>query len=378
MNRSSFGAVFAACLGAVAGAVAGCNFIVGASDYSVEDDASILQTESGSDGGGKPRDAGKDDNRKKEEAGQQEGSSEASADAGEIGDPCSDDAGCAVGFCNGVWCQTVCASLKDTSCGKDSVGETNYCVGTSDAGYNCFPGCATSADCTRYSVTIGTTCEPISAGTSGLICSAPYGEVGDPCSNTNTIWSVNSPCLEADDAGSVETCNGSWCTASCASPSDTSCGSSSTGQPNFCVSTSDLDGGYSCFPGCTTYPDCAPYVGTFCEPTFVVHAGPVCAASGGGIGDPCTSDLDCTRGGGTCLGSWCSMPCSSNSDCGTNAEGMTNYCIMDTDVDVKADRCFPGCDPANGNADCTPYPPSKVSLAFPTCQTLTTESVCGF
>jgi hypothetical protein len=292
---------------------------------------------------------------------------------GIIGDPCSDDGGvgCSTGTCNGSWCQANCSSSNDTSCGSNSVGVPNSCASTG-SGFVCFPGCSTNGDCTPY---IGTTCTPnvIGSPDAGFSCSDPNGEIGDPCSN-----SASSPwlgCTGDEDAGTggdggSELCYAdTWCSVPCASSTDTSCDSSSTGQSNHCVPTTAVDGGteFWCFPGCTAAGDCAPYPNTFCEPIFSGGSGSICSASGGGIGDPCTTDANCTQG--TCLGSWCNEVCSpagSTTVCGQNSAGTPNVCILDTDM---ADHCFPGC---TTDADCVPYP------GGPTCQAISGSMVCSF
>jgi hypothetical protein len=69
-----------------------------------------------------------------------------------------------------------------------------------------------------------------------------------------------------------------------------------------------------------------------------------------GVGDPCTSDFDCT-GAATCS-AWCTQECTTSSDCsgldvsGENLFGQNVYCILNGD---NVDSCFPGC---STNADC--------------------------
>jgi len=451
--RRPLGLLLAALLGSAFGAVAGCNLIVGAGDYSVGGDASVLHAEGGADGGKDgqaKKDAGPDahggllgdpctmssqcthgtcdgvwctepcksnaacgsnsnDNTNycvpngngefacvpgcKTDAdcinygagsscGHIDGGTAyvcspptldaSTGDGGIIGDPCSTQAGgtgCSVGSCNGSWCETTCASATDTSCGSNSLGVPNSCANTG-TDYECFPGCTTNTDCSPYA---GTTCSPNVAGSTsaGYSCSSTYGVNGDPCSDSDASpWTA----CTGDEAGTESCFAGEWCSEPCTGSGATTCGSSTTGQANYCVSSgASSDGGstYWCFPGCTTGDDCASYPDTFCEPIFAGGSGLICAGSGGQIGDPCDTDSDCTEG--TCLANWCSQSCSpvgSSTACGTNSAGMTNYCILDTDD--KMDHCFPGCKPANGNADCTPYPGA-------TCQTLTGgETICGY
>jgi len=259
-----------------------------------------------------------------------------------VGDPCTGSAACGQGSdsCNGSWCVAACTSASDTSCGYNSLGVQNYCVINGSGNYICFPGCTTNADCTPVA---GTTCQPIGSGGTGSICAGTNGDVGDPCSTATTSpWSACA-------AGT--TCEGTWCNTTCASSTDTSCGSSTAGINNDCVA--NTGGTYSCFPGCTTGNDCAPYAGTFCQQIYGGGAGYVCAASGGKVGDACNSNSDCKQAGSTCAGSWCTAPCTSSTDtsCGTDSEGLTNYCVQDSTTLVY--DCFPGC---NSDLDCTPYP----------------------
>ena len=126
--------------------------------------------------------------------------------------------------------------------------------------------------------------------------------------------------------------------------------------------------GASAFPGCTQYADCATYAGTFCQPIVSSTRGFVCANSGGDIGDPCSTDADCTVAG-TCSVGWCTQSCAGPSDgasCGTggtNLQGNANHCVFDTFA--NAYQCYPGC---TVQSDCIPY-------AGATCQS---GQVCKF
>jgi hypothetical protein len=273
---------------------------------------------------------------------------------GIVGDPCSDDGGtgCSVGTCNGSWCWTSCTSPTDTSCESNTLGELNYCALAASNLYMCFPGCSTNADCTPFA---NTTCSPNEQGTpsDGFSCSTPFGQIGDPCADSQG-------CIP--DAGAT-TCVESWCSAPCTSPTDTSCGSSSTGQANYCVKTTGATG-YTCSPGCTTSDDCTPYPQTFCQPIAKGATGLICAPSGGLIGDPCSEDSDCSQG--TCMGNWCDEVCAKagSTECGTDTAGMANQCVLAMD---SQNHCFPGC---TTNSDCAPYPNT-------TCEPVTGGSVCS-
>ncbi len=256
-----------------------------------------------------------------------------------VGDPCTGSGSCGQGAdtCNGSWCVQTCKSEDDTSCGYNSLGVSNYCVENGENVFICFPGCSTNADCSPI---LGTTCQPTIDNASELICAGTNGDIGDPCSSaTPAVWSA---CTEG-------TCEVGWCDTTCTSATDTSCGSNSAGMQNYCVENSK--NAFSCFPGCASDDDCAPYTNTFCQP---INGGAafVCANSGGQLGDACSTNAQCTAAGSTCAGSWCTQPCKSSSDtsCGIDTEGNTNYCVQDsTTLDYV---CFPGC---STDADCTPY-----------------------
>src|ERR1019366_3902214 len=160
-----------------------------------------------------------------------------SAAGGTIGDPCSVNADCAKGTCNGDWCTEACAPA--IGCGSDSSGELNYCVENGNNQYICFPGCTKGGDCKAYG---GTTCQPIAGATTGSICSAPAtGLVGDPCT-------MASDCT-------IGTCESGivWCTESCKVDADCG-GPDSAGNPTYCVKNGNNQ--FICFPGCTTNADC--------------------------------------------------------------------------------------------------------------------------
>jgi hypothetical protein len=287
-----------------------------------------------------------------------------SADAatnGSVGDPCTSSSDCTppANCNNDTWCSASCTSSSDTSCGSNSLGQENHCVEDSNNDYICFPGCTTNADCLSYS---GTTCQLIQSGsTSVYICAGTKGSVGDPCDSTGDIWAT----CAAPDGGVAPNCNnGIWCTIDCTT--DTSCGTNTAGQASYCVQASG--GTNICFPGCVQYADCATYTGTFCQQIYGSTRGFVCAATGGELGDPCATDADCTAG--SCAVGWCTQSCQSASDtsCGMNSEGNTNYCVFDSTA--GAYQCDPGC---TVGTDCLPY-------AGASCQSVSGQSstVCSF
>jgi hypothetical protein len=273
-------------------------------------------------------------------------SQDASSAGGSVGDPCTTSgATCGqngVGTCNGTWCEAPCDQSNGASaCPTNSLGGENECVEDLTNDFICFPGCTTNADCTPYALT---TCQTVTLGNGNDVsaCSATSKRIGDPCT-ADSDCTAPATCLTS----------GGWCDNTCASLTDTSCGTTSTGQTNKCVE--NTQSGFSCFPGCTTADDCTVYSGTYCQRDFQAGttAAFVCAASGGGVGDPCSSDSDCTTPGATCPGAWCSIPCSSATDtatCGTDLAGVQNECVQDSDtLDFV---CFPGC---TTDADCTAY-----------------------
>jgi hypothetical protein len=335
MNRHAVGVVIAGFLGGAAGAVGGCNFIVGVGDYAVAKDAGpILHAEAG-----KGHDGGSD-----------------AGSAGLLGDPCTKNSECTHGTCNGEWCTEPCKS--NSSCEMNSIGEHNFCGQNSDGEFICIPGCETQADCLNFE---GTTCAQIAGGTA-FVCtlstadggfqgdSGIEGIIGDPCSG--------------DSGCAVGTCNGaSWCYTSCSSVTDPSCGANSLGEANHCAPT-DSDSGFDCFPGCQTNIDCLPYSGTTCQPQTDGGEGPICGGTFGVIGDPC-ENFDggvwafCTGSDASteqCNGTWCTAKCTSATDtsCGVSSTGQANRCI-NTLTDAGADagfQCFPGC---TSNDDCVQY-----------------------
>jgi hypothetical protein len=261
------------------------------------------------------------------------------------------------------WCTKTCASSTDKSCGTNSLGQPSYCVQNRNNDYICFPGCSTNIDCLSLS---GTTCQAItSTPGSNSICAGTDGLVGDPCSSSSSSgW---TGCTLAD-GGAGDCSNDLWCTATCSTDSD--CGTNTAGQSGFCVTATG--GSNICFPGCTRYADCSPYndgvTVTFCQQIYGSTRGFVCAATSGDIGDPCLTDSDC-NGTLTCPYGWCTQSCTSASDtsCGTNSEGKTNRCILDSFTSHY--MCDPGCTVAT---DCIPY-------AGATCHTISGGAqVCAF
>ncbi len=126
---------------------------------------------------------------------------------------------------------------------------------------------------------------------------------------------------------------GGWCATTCTSSTSATCGSNSSGEPNYCVE--NAANAFICFPGCTTDNDCDSLQRTrSCMQIATGGTQSICSApstSDGFIGDPCNSDSDCKAPGATCAGNWCSQSCASATDtsCGMNSESLTNYCVQD-------------------------------------------------
>jgi hypothetical protein len=190
---------------------------------------------------------------------------------GVVGDPCGSgwpacsgtngslpDGGAVTCSLYGIACTQACTT--DQSCGVNSAYEPNGCVATGDGGDLCFPGCNSNGDCAAFNA--GAFCTPETAG--GItVCQASSGQIGDPCS----IYSQ-----DCTAAGSFCDSFQGFCTKGCESTSDTSCGSNSEGNQNYCaaISTSDYQTtatGYECYPGCQGSTDCTPYTSTNCGAT---------------------------------------------------------------------------------------------------------------
>jgi hypothetical protein len=175
---------------------------------------------------------------------------------GQVGDPCKVDGDCTTaGATCGPdgWCDTSCTSTTDTSCGMTTAGVTDKCIKNGANKFTCFPGCTSANDCVVYSSAF---CQANLQGGSGFVCAGSAGGTGDPCNTSG------------DCTASTATCPGAWCSVSCSSSSDTSCGKNAAGQQNYCVQDSTtLD--YDCFPGCKTDADCTPFADTTCISTGV-------------------------------------------------------------------------------------------------------------
>jgi hypothetical protein len=184
------------------------------------------------------------------------------APSGLVGDPCStgpsgwapcsdEDGGTAT--CNGTWCTQSCTTSD--SCGTNSTGNSNVCVTTVGL---CFPSCNQSADCAPYNDTF---CVPAGPGVS--VCAGSAGNVGgmigDSCGS-------DTDCASGD-AGANVTCdpNLNACTQPCASLADTSCGTNSLGNSNYCAPT-PFGAGYECVPGCPP-TGCSAYTQSYCGAT---------------------------------------------------------------------------------------------------------------
>jgi hypothetical protein len=128
--------------------------------------------------------------------------------------------------------------------------------------------------------------------------------------------------------------------------------------------TPDNDGSSSTSPEGATSPD-----GAAAGLDANADAPQVAPDGGGSIGDPCLTNGDCAAG--TCgPNQWCTMACTTNSACGTNGSGNTNYCSTGGG---SAGTCSPGC--ASDN-DCQVYPSSSTQVCTPL-STGSTANVCA-
>jgi hypothetical protein len=181
---------------------------------------------------------------------------------GNAGDPCSTSANSQWSTCtspatcsNDIWCSQSCTT--DSSCGANTAGQAGFCVPSTAGGSICFPGCTAYDDCATYP---GTFCQQIYGSTRGFVCAASGHKIGDPCA-------TNADCKQG-------TCAGNWCSQSCTSTSDTTCGTNSEGQTNRCVR--NKNSAYVCFPGCTATSDCTAFGGATCK-SFSGVGGTVCS-----------------------------------------------------------------------------------------------------
>jgi hypothetical protein len=285
--------------------------------------------------------------------------STSSGGAGLPGDSCSFDSDCASNDCyDEEWCTATCTGPSDTSCGLSGSGSTNYCApAPSGSGYQCAPTCITSADCASNYVDSGAVCKSVG---SQSVCVVPTGALGDQCVGATTC--------------TAGTCNENfgWCSETCTT--NTQCGSSSSGKPNYCLQMGGSGPSY-CVPGCTQYGDCAPYEDpndTFCMPVGGSTTEQACGTTGGQVGDPCLYDTDCA-GSATCGDQYtCTQDCTGKNDtsCGSNSQGVVNKCAYsDSALGGAGYECFAGC---TTSAQCVPYPYGDL-----TCQTISGWNVCA-
>jgi hypothetical protein len=167
--------------------------------------------------------------------------------------------------------------------------------------------------------------------------------------------SIGDPCVFDSDCASNKCFGSSWCTAPCASATDTSCGYSTLGAQNYCEHIGATTG-FQCYTGCGTSEDCGELTGTVCEPESSVS---VCNVTAGAIGDPCESGPDSTYtacvapdgGAGNCNpDGFCSRTCSTNAQCGASTSGNPNYCLQSGGSGPTV--CVPGC---AQDGDCEPF-----------------------
>ena len=133
-----------------------------------------------------------------------------------------------------------------------------------------------------------------------------------------------------------------------------------------CTEDPDCDGLSACIAackdsGCTAACLSAHSATAVTELDAVTKCGTqscqACGSNGAGLGDPCTQNTDCASQ--VCLGRWCSLACTHDTDCkgsfadGTNKFGQQNACIT---TQLNAHQCFPGCTTAS---DCASFPATQ-------------------
>lgn len=179
--------------------------------------------------------------------------------------------------------------------------------------------CGTPSTCT---VNVGGNC------TSQAQC-CPQGSDPTYCTTDNGVSVCRAGC----------SVNSNCTSGCCAARTD---GIKVCSTANHCSSCSTLG------QSCSTRADC-------CSNLTCPRYGTACA--NGGMGDPCSSDLQCINKGLLCYSgvtandgatgsSWCSTACNSDAVC-----GQTNACLQDTQAHY---RCFPIC---SSNSDCVVFGP---------------------
>jgi hypothetical protein len=220
-----------------------------------------------------------------------------------------------------------------------------------------------------------------SSGGSGSSSGSSGGGEGGGTGTTQ----LGDSCTADSDCASGS-CNtgafGGWCTATCTSNTD--CGTNHLGKANPCVQASNAE---ACFPGCTADVDCHAFTGTQC---FLNLGGPgvgACAAPNG-IGDfcsaggnECAAGLSCGNPTSTNTNAipeggqegWCYEVCSSSSDCGTNAAGVQNFCVIYPTGPNAV--CAPGC--ASDTSICSADFASTTCNSYTSPDTAGSETACG-
>jgi len=189
---------------------------------------------------------------------------------GAVGDPCSTDPGSTWTACDGSdggstcsndnWCSQSCTT--SASCGKNSTGGANYCIGGGGSPSTCYPGCTQANDCEAYYNSFDAFCLPVGSSATGpSACQASGGLIGDPCDYDGDC--IDGTCGDEDS-----------CTQGCTGANDTSCGANSENETSACAYSDDA-AGYECMPGCGSDSDCTPY-GTSC---ILISGSNVCAFS---------------------------------------------------------------------------------------------------
>ena len=120
---------------------------------------------------------------------------------------------------------------------------------------------------TRWALYFVLAAIPVAATT--VACTAVVGD-GDYKVAPSTGNSTGDSCSLPSACTSGLCSTGGWCTDSCSSTNAVCAGGHGSdglenefGQLNWCIlNSANVD---SCFPGCTSAADCAPYPGTSCQ-----------------------------------------------------------------------------------------------------------------
>ena len=174
----------------------------------------------------------------------------------------------------------------------------------------------------------------------------------------------------------IAACNTCTQTSCCAEGS--ACGASAACEALFACIKGCASGDTSCEDACQTdNPDGVTPLSDFLN-CLSVDCESACGGglSGptAGIGDPCQSTADCATG--ECNGHWCTKTCTSNTDCVSTSQSITNsvgqlvWCVESAG---GTNLCFPGC---SSNAECSGFG-SGVSCSETTVTNGSATDICA-